>query len=164
MRCLVLAVGLMTVLSVLTGCSGQSVSEAAENNREETGIETETAMGNGTEPGAVSETETGTEAVNEQTYVQEMEAIQDMSERILMINDKLYYGSDETGPMGDAGCVEGKIASTVEAGTIPVENGQSNFGCIGNPYTYDFDNAGNIQVLMEDEEYHFFYTQEEAGK
>ena len=35
-------------------------------------------------------------------------------ERIIMINDKLYYGTLETGPMGDSGCVEGEITSSVE--------------------------------------------------
>ncbi len=46
-------------------------------------------------------------------------------DRILMVNDILYYGTEETGPMGDAGCVEGKIQSSAEAGETPAENGPS---------------------------------------
>lgn len=38
-------------------------------------------------------------------------------DRILMVNDILYYGTEETGPMGDAGSVEGKILSTTEGGS-----------------------------------------------
>lgn len=79
-------------------------------------------------------------------------------EMILKVNDTLYYGTDETGPMGDADCVEGQILSTVEEGTIPTENGSSNFGCVGNSYTFDFGD-GFIMVFMEDEKWHCFYSE-----
>ena len=46
-------------------------------------------------------------------------------ERIIMINNKLYYGTSETGPMGDSGCVEGNILSSIDKNEIPTENGQS---------------------------------------
>ncbi len=82
-------------------------------------------------------------------------------DRILMVNDILYYGTEETGPMGDAGCVEGKIQSSAEAGETPAENGQSNFGCVGNPYTYDFGD-GRIQVFVEDEYFWFYAKDKEA--
>ena len=73
-------------------------------------------------------------------------------ERIIMINNKLYYGTSETGPMGDSGCVEGNILSSVEKNEIPTENGQSNFGYIGNPYTSDFGN-GKIMVQTDNNWY-----------
>lgn len=80
------------------------------------------------------------------------------TDAILMVNETLYYGTDEVGPMGDAGCVAGRISSAVNLGEIPSQNGESNFGCIGNPYTSDFGD-GMIMVLMEDEAYHVFHTQ-----
>ena len=79
-----------------------------------------------------------------------------VTENLFMVNEKLYYGTDEVGPMGDSGAVEGEIASSVESNEIPSQNGESNFGCIGNPYTYDFGD-GWIMILMEDGEYHIFY-------
>lgn len=74
---------------------------------------------------------------------------------ILKYNDSLYYGTDETGPMGDSGCVAGEIISSVKSGEIPTENGQSNFGCVGNPYTKE-DGDGRIMVMLDDEIYYFF--------
>lgn len=78
---------------------------------------------------------------------------------ILNVNDALYYGTDETGPMGDSGCVAGNIRSTVDSGEVPLNNEESNFGCIGNPYTYD-EGDGSIMVLMQDEEWHWFHISE----
>ena len=75
----------------------------------------------------------------------------------LKVNDTLYYGTDEIGPMGDSGSIEGEINSSVEAEEIPTKNGSSNFGCIGNSYTYDFGD-GFIMVLLEDKEWHCFYS------
>lgn len=89
---------------------------------------------------------------------EKMETV-DKDVKILKVNDTLYYGSDETGPMGDADAVEGYILDTVEAGNVPAENGVSNFGCVGNPYTYDFGD-GWVMVFMEDEAYHIFYAEE----
>lgn len=77
-------------------------------------------------------------------------------ERILMVNDKLYYGTSETGPMGDAESVDGKILSTVENAELPNENGQSNFGSIGNSFTKD-DGNGAIMVFVDDE-WVWFYS------
>ena len=75
-------------------------------------------------------------------------------ERIIMINDKLYYGTEETGPMGDSGCVDGEIISSVEKDEIPTENGQSNFGALGNPYTKDYGN-GEVMVNINDQWFWF---------
>lgn len=80
------------------------------------------------------------------------------SELILKVNDTLYYGTDKTGPMGDADCVEGQILSTVEEGAVPTENGSSNFGCVGNSYTFD-SGDGFIMVFMEDERWYCFYSE-----
>lgn len=60
--------------------------------------------------------------------------------------------------MCDSGCVEGKISFSVEANTIPTKNGSSNFGCIGNSYTYD-DGDGFIIVYLDDEAWHCFYPE-----
>ena len=79
-------------------------------------------------------------------------------ERILMANDKLYYGTSETGPMGDAECVDGTILSSVTKDEIPIENGQSNFGGIGNSFTKDEDDGG-IMLFIEDE-WFWFYTED----
>ncbi len=79
-------------------------------------------------------------------------------DRILKVNDTLYYGTDETGPMGDSECVEGEIISSIEEDSIPTENGSSNFGCIGNSYTSDTGD-GFIMVFLEDKKWHCFYTQ-----
>ena len=85
-----------------------------------------------------------------------------MENCILKVNDTLYYGTDETGPMGDSGNVAGHIESSVNSNEVPTENGQSNFGAVDNPYTYD-EGDGSIMVLMEDEEWHWFYcTQDET--
>ncbi|MBS6395971.1 MAG: hypothetical protein KH452_02285 [Clostridiales bacterium] len=85
------------------------------------------------------------------------------TEMVIRVNDTLYYGSDETGPMGDSGCIEGHIASSVESTEIPGENGVSNFGCVGNPYTYD-DGDGAIMVCVgegKETEYVWFYAEKE---
>ena len=63
-----------------------------------------------------------------------------------------YYGTSEIGPMGDSGSVDGYISSSLEPEAIPGEEGQSNFGCIGSPYTWD-SGDGRIMVLSEDKEW-----------
>lgn len=77
---------------------------------------------------------------------------------ILKVNDTLYYGTDETGPMGDADAVDGYIEASVGVDEISKENGESNLGCVGNPYTRD-SGDGWIMVFMDDEEYHIFYRE-----
>lgn len=83
---------------------------------------------------------------------------EETAEMILKVNDTLYYGTGETGPMGDADCVEGQILSTVEEGTVPTENGSSNFGCVGNHYTFD-SGDGFIMVFLDDEKWYCFYKE-----
>ena len=76
-------------------------------------------------------------------------------DRIIMVNDKLYYGTTETGPMGFSDAIEGTIQSTVNANEIPQKNGQSNFGEVGASYTDDAD-LGFIMVQINDEWYVFY--------
>lgn len=72
--------------------------------------------------------------------------------RLLMVNDTLYYGTDQTGPMGDAEVVAGEITSETSEGAVPTENGQSNFGCVGNSYT-----MGEETIMVQiDEEWFVF--------
>lgn len=76
--------------------------------------------------------------------------------RLLMVNDTLYYGTDQTGPMGDAGAIAGKITSETSEGAVPAENGQSNFGCVGNAYT-----IGEETIMVQiDGEWFVFATAE----
>ena len=80
--------------------------------------------------------------------------LENIVKRELYTNDKLYYGTLETGPMGDSWCVEGEITSSVEKNKIPSENGQSNFGNIGSYYTKD-DGNGQVMVSIDDKWYWF---------
>lgn len=86
----------------------------------------------------------------------------EFSSRLLMAGGKLYYGTSEIGPMGDAGSVDGHITASLEPEETPDTEGQSNFGCIGNPYTRDFGD-GMIMVLSEDKEWHIFRAEETDG-
>lgn len=95
----------------------------------------------------------------------ECRELPDINIPILKVNDILYYGTDEIGPMGVADAIEGYIQTSVTENEIPVENEESNFGCIGNAYTKD-NGDGWIMVLMDDEEWHIFNskTQEEDAE
>ena len=79
--------------------------------------------------------------------------------RLLMADGKLYRGTSETGPMGDSDSVDGHIRSSVKPDETPGAEGESNFGCIENPYTMDFGD-GFIMVLLEDNEWHIFRAAE----
>ncbi|MBR1741084.1 MAG: M56 family metallopeptidase [Lachnospiraceae bacterium] len=58
--------------------------------------------------------------------------------------------------VGEPEALEGTIRSSVEEGTVPEFNGESNFGGIGDAYTYT-GRDDQIGVLMGDGEYHVFY-------
>lgn len=77
--------------------------------------------------------------------------------RLLMVNDTLYYGTNQTGPMGDSEAVAGEITSETAQGTVPTENGQSNFGCVGNVYT-----MGEESIMVQIDEEWFVFATEEA--
>ena len=80
----------------------------------------------------------------------------------LKVNDLLYYDTGETSPMGDADAVAGHIRSSVGPTETPVGNEESNFGCIGYPYTSD-EGDGWIMVYMDDGKYHIFSRREEIS-
>ena len=70
--------------------------------------------------------------------------------RLLMVNDT--YSTDQTGPMGDSEAVAGEITSETSEGAVPTENGQSNFGCVGDAYT-----IGEETIMVQiDEEWFVF--------
>ncbi|MDO5406311.1 MAG: hypothetical protein Q4F28_03135 [Eubacteriales bacterium] len=79
----------------------------------------------------------------------------EMEERLLYVNGTLYHGTKETGPMGDSGCVRGAIRSSVPAGELPDEEGESNFGCVGESYTNDYDADGWLMVSIGEAWYVF---------
>ena len=76
-------------------------------------------------------------------------------QKLLNVDGDLYKYTKATEIMGDSGYVAGEIMSSVESGETPAENAQSNFGCIGSPYTRD-SGDGTIRVFMDDDEYHVF--------
>lgn len=123
---------------------------------------TETAgtNGAGTDNSTISTDESGADSTgikNLRTGSADTE--DEFNSRLLMAGGKLYYGTSETGPMGDAGSVDGHITSSLKPDETPVTEGQSNFACIGNPYTRNFGD-GMIMVLSEDEEWHIFRSVE----
>ncbi|MBR1743776.1 MAG: hypothetical protein IJ733_18300, partial [Lachnospiraceae bacterium] len=79
----------------------------------------------------------------------------DWEKMLIKLNNTLYHGSAETVLIGDSGVVEGKIRSSVEEGATPEYNGESNFGGLGDSYTYDDEN-GEVAVFMGDQEWHVF--------
>lgn len=76
---------------------------------------------------------------------------------LLMVDGVLYRGTSETGPMGDAGSVDGIIQSVIAPGKTPSREGEANFGETGNPYTWD-SGDGMIMAFVNDE-YHIFYRE-----
>jgi len=66
--------------------------------------------------------------------------------------------------MGDSGAVGGKILSTVKANQIPTENGQSNFGGVGNYYIDDINGDGFIMVFINDSWYCFYTEDYSSGR
>lgn len=73
--------------------------------------------------------------------------------RVLRIDGQLYYGTAETGPMGDSGVVRGMILSSVGENEIPEKDACSNFGCIGNAFT---DASGEMVMVAVGEEWFIF--------
>ena len=138
--------GICVVCLLLTACTS-----GTSKVQETSGIQVESDTG--AAPVRHTETQAGTTGPADQS-----DNTQKPEERILMHNGTLYYGTAETGPMGDSGAVSGRISSSVGPEEIPAEDGQSNFGCIDNPYTGDYGD-GFIMVFV-DEEWYCFYTEE----
>ena len=61
---------------------------------------------------------------------------------MLMIDGKLYLDTGiEANGLASPEAVEGEILSTVAQTEKPNENGQSNYGAVGNPYYFDGENV-----------------------
>ena len=86
----------------------------------------------------------------------------DVKNAVLNFNGTLYYGTEETGTMGDSSMVAGTIASSVDERETPKENGESNFGCVGNSYTRW--NAASVIVDLGDDWYVFQTKDADAQK
>jgi len=70
---------------------------------------------------------------------------------MLYINGQLYRLFSKQGePMGDTGCVDGYILSSVDPEEIPAEHEQSNFGSEGTPYSLD-EEHGELVAMVDDE-------------
>lgn len=94
---------------------------------------------------------------HEPTQVDENAMTMAYENRLLMVNDTLYYGTEQTGPMGDSEAVAGEIISETSEGAVPTENGQSNFGCVGNAYT-----IGEEHIMVQIGEEWFVFATAEA--
>ncbi|MBT9775987.1 hypothetical protein GPL15_05650 [Clostridium sp. MCC353] len=60
---------------------------------------------------------------------------------MVMLDGSIYIDTGQESPMGAADAVSGKILSAVEGTKRPSEDGQSNFGCVGNNYVLNDDYA-----------------------
>ncbi len=78
---------------------------------------------------------------------------------IIMAGGNLYYWTEETDCLGSADDIDGYIISTVDKDKTPAKDGETNFGCIGNPYAYGNENGDWLLVKTEDN-YHIFKKQE----
>ncbi len=65
---------------------------------------------------------------------------------MIMIDGALYLDTNQKTPLGAAAVVSGEILSSVDGTQKPTENGQSNFGCVGNPYVLQDD---SVFVLID---------------
>ncbi|MBE7721376.1 MAG: hypothetical protein E7243_17955 [Lacrimispora celerecrescens] len=70
---------------------------------------------------------------------------------MLYINGQLYRLLSGLGePMGDSGCVDGYILSSVDPEEVPTEHEQSNFGSEGTPYCLE-EEYGELVAMVADE-------------
>lgn len=70
---------------------------------------------------------------------------------MLYINGQLYRLLSKQGePMGDSGCVDGYILSSVDPEEVPTEHEQSNFGSEGKPYCLE-EKYGELVTIVDDE-------------
>ncbi|WP_024295144.1 hypothetical protein [Lacrimispora indolis] len=70
---------------------------------------------------------------------------------MLYINGQLYRLLSRLGePMGDSGCVDGYILSSVDPEEVPTEHEQSNFGSEGTPYCLE-EEYGELVAMVADE-------------
>lgn len=69
----------------------------------------------------------------------------ELYERIIKVNDKLYYDTGEVSEEARCGVMDGKITSHVENDQIPTKNNQSNFS---GDFSYQLGNSSTIDVLI----------------
>lgn len=69
-------------------------------------------------------------------------------ERIIKVDDKLYYDTGATSEEARCGVMDGKITSHVENNQVPTKNDQSNFD--GN-FSYQYGSGNTIEVLINGE-------------
>ena len=88
---------------------------------------------------------------------------------VSMVNGVLYFGADEGTPMGDSGCVIGHITSVIDKDAIPTEDGQANYGAVGDYYTEGGDVLNAFRstddcwqdYFSEEDSWYEFYSYEE---
>lgn len=71
---------------------------------------------------------------------------------MVMLDGAIYIDTGKESPMGAADAITGKILSAVEGTEKPSEDGQSNFGCVGNDYVLN----GEYAVINIDEKWMMF--------
>lgn len=72
---------------------------------------------------------------------------------MIMIDGKLYLDTGKEATASESSeTVSGEILSTVPQTEKPTENGQSNFGAVGNPYYID---GGDLIVQINDKWFKF---------
>ena len=149
---------ILIVFGMFTACGSGDDTKDVESSKSDVSAQSEQ-----TKPESVSSktdstpSETASVLSEENKVTEEYITVPDgfdYSKWQLKVNGKLYYGTEEDGPMGDSGCVEGRIVGTVGEGETPTDDGYSNFGSVGKGYTYD-DN-GSIQVFTPDGCWRYF--------
>ncbi len=69
----------------------------------------------------------------------------ELYERIIKVNGKLYYDTGEVSDEARCGVMDGKITSHVEIDQVPTENDQSNFD---GDFSYQLSGDNTIDVLI----------------
>ncbi|HCD45188.1 MAG TPA: hypothetical protein DEQ64_15935 [Lachnoclostridium sp.] len=124
----------------LTACVKKLPNTETVNNVSETTIASLPAI---TESEATTEITT-TEKLNKEFSTEKVLPM-------LYINGQLYRLLSKQGePMGDSGCVDGYILSSVDPEEVPTEHEQSNFGSEGNPYCLE-EEYGELVAMVADE-------------
>ena len=80
---------------------------------------------------------------------------------MILVDDQLYFSTGELEPFTSVTVFDNEIVSTVDQSEKPTENGQSNFGCVGCPYTYSIDKKYVIVVMDDGEKWARFELSED---
>lgn len=151
MKKLLALVFILIVFGMFTACGSGDDTNDVESSKSDVSAQSEQTRPEST-PSKTASVPSEENKVTEE-YITVPDGF-DYSKWQLKVNGKLYYGTEEDGPMGDSGCVEGRIIGTVGEGETPTDDGYSNFGSVGKGYTYD-DN-GSIQVFTPDGCWRYF--------